>query len=80
MVKNTQTFRRQIADELFRSVWPFCGIDVEKVNPFLNSIPVYALWKHKAVAQFHLKTAVLEISKIFQTSDSQIHVEEAVFD
>ena len=26
MVKHTQTIRRQIADELFESVWPFCGI------------------------------------------------------
>ena len=23
---NTQTIRRQIADELFECVWPFCGI------------------------------------------------------
>ena len=26
MVKYTQTIRRQIADELFECVWPFCGI------------------------------------------------------
>ena len=26
MVKHTQTIRRQIADELFERVWPFCGI------------------------------------------------------
>ena len=26
MVKHTQTIRRQIADELFECVWPFCGI------------------------------------------------------
>ena len=25
MIKNAQTIRRQIADELFKSVWPFCG-------------------------------------------------------
>ena len=26
IVKHTQTIRRQIADELFECVWPFCGI------------------------------------------------------
>ena len=26
MVKLTQTIPRQIADELFECVWPFCGI------------------------------------------------------
>ena len=26
MVKNTQTIRRQIADELFVFVWPFCAV------------------------------------------------------
>ena len=25
MIKHAQTIRRQIADELFKSVWPFCG-------------------------------------------------------
>ena len=28
MDKHTQTIRRQIADELFECVWPFCGIGV----------------------------------------------------
>ena len=26
MVKHTHTIRRQIADELFECVWPFCGL------------------------------------------------------
>ena len=26
MVKHTQTIRRQIADEFFECVWPFCEI------------------------------------------------------
>ena len=26
MAKQTQTIRRQFADELFQCVWPFCGI------------------------------------------------------
>ena len=26
MVKHTQTIRRQIDDELFECVWPFCGV------------------------------------------------------
>ena len=26
MVKQTQTIRRQIADELFECVWPFCRV------------------------------------------------------
>ena len=28
MVKNTQTIRWQIADELFVCLWPFCGVGV----------------------------------------------------
>ena len=32
MVKHTQTIRRQIPDELFECVWPFCGIGAEGVN------------------------------------------------
>ena len=27
MVKHTQTIRREIADELFECVWPFCTAD-----------------------------------------------------
>ena len=26
VAKHTQTIRRQFADELFKYVWPFCGI------------------------------------------------------
>ena len=26
MFKHTQKIRRQIADELFECVWPFCGV------------------------------------------------------
>ena len=26
MVKYTQTIRREIADELFECIWPFCGV------------------------------------------------------
>ena len=32
MVKNTQTIRRQIADEFFECVWPFCDIGTLRVN------------------------------------------------
>ena len=32
MVKHTQTIRRQIADELFKCVCPFCEIGAQKVN------------------------------------------------
>ena len=38
MVKHTQTIRRQIANELFECVWPFCEIGAERVNMFLTSI------------------------------------------
>ena len=31
MVKHTQTIRRQIADELFERVWPFCGIGAQRL-------------------------------------------------
>ena len=32
MVKHTQRICRQIADELFECVWPFCEIGAKKVN------------------------------------------------
>ena len=32
MVKNTQTIRRQIADELFEYVWQFCEIGAKRVK------------------------------------------------
>ena len=28
MVKHTETIRRQIVDELFEYVWPFCRVDI----------------------------------------------------
>ena len=32
MAKNTQTIGRQIADEVFECVWPFCGIVAQRIN------------------------------------------------
>ena len=32
MVKHTQTIRRQIAEELFEYIWPFCEIGVKRVK------------------------------------------------
>ena len=32
MVKHTQTIRRQIDNELFECVWPFCGIGAWRVK------------------------------------------------
>ena len=32
MVEHTQTNHRQITDELFVCVWPFCEIGAKKVN------------------------------------------------
>ena len=32
MVKHTQIICRQIADELFELIWPFCGVGDYKVN------------------------------------------------
>ena len=32
MAKHTQTISRQIADELFECVWPFCGIGAWRDN------------------------------------------------
>ena len=38
MVKHTQTIRREIADELFECVWPFCESGVKKVNSVVASL------------------------------------------
>ena len=32
MVKHTQTIRRQIGEELFECVWPFCEIGAKRVK------------------------------------------------
>ena len=32
MVKHTKTIRRQITNELFECVWPFCGVDTSRVK------------------------------------------------
>ena len=32
MAKQTQTIRREIADELFECVWPLCYFDAKRVN------------------------------------------------
>ena len=37
MVKHTQTIRRQFADELFESVWPFFGIGAKRVKYDISS-------------------------------------------
>ena len=34
MVKHTQTIGRQIADELFECVWPFCGLALKGLTNF----------------------------------------------
>ena len=39
MVKHTQIIRRQIADELFECVWPFCVIGAKKVKTFRKFYP-----------------------------------------
>ena len=38
MIKHTQTIRRQIADELFECVCPFCEIGAKRVNDRYNVI------------------------------------------
>ena len=32
MAKHNQTIRRQIVDELFECVWPFCDIGAERAK------------------------------------------------
>ena len=41
MVKYTQTICQQFADELFESVWPFCGLALKGLilSELINSIP-----------------------------------------
>ena len=41
-VKHTETICREIADELFEWVWPFCGIGAKRVN-FLIWIKVFII-------------------------------------
>ena len=40
MVKYTQTIRRQIPNELFECVWPFCEIGAKRVN-WINTATVF---------------------------------------
>ena len=34
MVKNTEAIRRQIAEELFESFWPFCRVGAYRVKSY----------------------------------------------
>ena len=52
MVKHTQTIRRQIDDELFECVWPFCEIGSKRVNPLLQNVPFWFPWKHQKIFGF----------------------------
>ena len=38
MVKHTQTIRRQIADESFECVWPFCEIGAKRDKDITDSV------------------------------------------
>ena len=38
MIKHTQTICRLFADELFESVWSFCGIGAKRVKPYMIMI------------------------------------------
>ena len=38
MVKHTQTIGRQIVNELFECVWPFCGLALKELT-FIYGIP-----------------------------------------
>ena len=54
MVKHTQTILRQIADELFEYVWPFCEIGDKKVSITLNlSLDTFFLVIHTAEILLH---------------------------
>ena len=46
MVKHTQTIRRQIPDELFECVWPFCEIGAEGVNTGQMGLQKIAVRSH----------------------------------
>ena len=46
MVKHTQTIRRQIADELFECVWPFCEIGGKRVK-YHKVLPVLSVILNK---------------------------------
>ena len=41
MVKHTQTIRREIADELFGRVLPFCGIRAQRVKEYYEKSVKY---------------------------------------
>ena len=64
MVKHTQTIRRQIADELFESVWPFCEIDAKRVKMQAKT----TLTTSWARAQSH------KVSAITRRSDETAHL------
>ena len=49
MVKHTQTIRRQIADELFECVWPFCKVIIKSITFEMYKIDWYVKrdWQKK---------------------------------
>ena len=44
MVKHSQTIGRQITDELFECVWPFCKLALKRLKTHWN---IYGLWRSK---------------------------------
>ena len=44
MVKHNQTIGRQITDELFECVWPFCKLALKRLKTHWN---IYGLWRSK---------------------------------
>ena len=61
MVKHTQTIRRQIADELFECVWPFCGVALKGLSELIE---FYSPWNHQRTIWW-AGTALFNINAIF---------------
>ena len=66
MAKYIQTIRRQIADELFECVWPFCEIGTQKVKYFTSfetTLRMCVKWKYECL--FCVFQSILDISVNF---------------
>ena len=59
MVKHTQTIRRQIADELFECVWPFC-----EVGASVNTMKSVTIFKYTRMHWHHINITYLEDPQI----------------
>ena len=69
MVKHTQTFRRQITDQLFECVWPFFVVVAPKVKWLTDFPNRYEITEMQTSLKIEIYDKI-HLRFVFKTSDS----------